>query len=75
MAPADLFVPRGTRVLVSIIIIIIFFFACLNFSESWTSLKKIPGSAPGHGDKFDWSMTGGELITQYNTTCHFLFLF
>ena len=32
-------------------------------------------AAKGRGDKFDWSMTRGELITQYNTYCHFLFLF
>ena len=24
--------------------------------------------------KCDWSMTRGELITQYNTTCHFFFI-
>ena len=25
------------------------------------------------GDKFDWSMTRGELITQYNTTCYYFY--
>ena len=32
-------------------------------------------AAKQRGDKFDWSMTGGELITQYYATCHFFYIY